>query len=196
MAVKISLPIFLALLFLMLPLQANQSGVVVRLAGVYAKANADSALIGQLAPGSEVSIFQRQGGWKEVFSESDELVGWVRSYQVREGVVVQQAGAEGGSDSRGFLAGLASFSRKASRFFSSSGSGTSANTATIGVRGLSEAEIESARPDFEEFARMKQYVSNDKRLTQFKSNGQLKAIQVKHIKSGKTQKKSGSGNEK
>lgn len=183
---------------LTLPVQANESGVIVRLAGVYAKDDAGSALVGQLSPGSEVSIFQRKGGWKEVFSDTEGLVGWVRSYQVREGAVVQQAKAEGGSDSRGFLSGLASFSRKASRFFSGGSSGTSAGTATIGVRGLSEADLESAKPDFEEFARMKQYVSNRQRLSEFKSNGQLSAIDIKHLKAAKSKKKkkAASGNEK
>jgi hypothetical protein len=144
-----------------------------------------------LGAGNRVSIFGRKGGWKEVFSEENSLVGWVRSYQVREGSFSEQARAEPEEDSRGFLAGLASFSRKASRFFSSGESGKSSGTATIGVRGLSEAEIKSAQPDFDELAKMQNYASNQSRLKKFQLNGQLSSNDVPHIKSAKKNKSSG-----
>ena len=178
------------LLLLAVSVQASQQGVVVRLAPVHAKANAGSALVGQLSPGTRVSIFSRQGGWKEVYSEPQQLVGWVRSFQVREGQVVQQTSqAKTESDSRGFLSGLASFSRKASRFFRGSGSSTSSGTATIGVRGLSEEELKSAKPDLEQFAKMKQFASDGTRVAKFKLDGQLSEQQVAHIKKKKKKKK-------
>ena len=190
-------PILLTLLLLfllVLPVHADEPGLVVRLAGVYAKPDSTTALIGQLTPGSQVSVFQRQGGWKEVFSEDEELIGWVRSYQVREGTVVQQNESEdAGSDSRGFLAGLASISRQASRFFSGRSSSSSSSTATIGVRGLSEEEIESAKPDFEEFVRLKQYASNTERAEQFRLEGQLNAQQIEHLEPFVPEKKSSGG---
>jgi hypothetical protein len=170
------------LLFLPAPSMADQQGIIVRQATVHADASSVSQRVGQLAAGSRVKIFGRNGGWKEVFSEQAEIVGWVRSYQVREGDYTEPAVIEEAEeDSRGFLAGLASLSRKASRFFSSDSSSTSSGTATIGVRGLSEAELKSARPDLEELAKMQQYASNQSRMKKFKQSGHLNANEVRHL---------------
>lgn len=179
------------------PLLANQQGVIVREARVYAESSSGATQVGIIEAGKRVAIFNRKGGWKEIYSEPLDLVGWVRSYQVREGDYAPpvEAGAE--SDSRGFLSGLAAFSRKASRFFgggdSGAGSGTSSGTATIGVRGLSEAEIKSAKPDLQEFARMQGYASDATRLADFRRQGQLSANEVAHIEPVKMKKKRDKG---
>ncbi len=187
---KIYIQISVLFVLLVPPLQANQDGIIVRLAPVHSEASSASPKVGQFAAGTRVSLFGRKGGWKEVFSSSKSLVGWVRSYQVREGVVTEQAQVQTPEeDSRGFLSGLASFSRKASRFFSSGSSSTSSGTATIGVRGLSEGEIKSAKPDLDELAKMQKYASNRARIDQFVLNGQLDANKVKHIKIKKNKKK-------
>jgi hypothetical protein len=101
---------------------------------------------------------------------------------------------ESGSDSRGFLAGLAAFSRKASGFFRSSNSTTSSGTATIGVRGLSEAQINAATPDYDEFKKMQQYASDNTRLVEFSQSGQLSVNNVQHLVAGKKQVKSTGAN--
>jgi len=93
-----------------------------------------------------------------------------------------QAESAGESDSRGFLSGLAAFSRKASRFFSSDSSNTASSTATIGVRGLSEEQIRTAKPDLAEFEKMQGFASDSVRLGRFISDGQLNAVQVGYIK--------------
>lgn len=177
-------------IFLVAPLQANQDGMIVREAPVYADASSLSRQVGKFRAGSRVSIFGRKGGWKEVYSDEKSILGWVRGYQVREGSYTQQVKQETQQDSRGFLAGLASFSRKASRFFSSKSSSTSSGTATIGVRGLSEAELKSAQPDFDELAKMQQYSSDSSRLDKFVLKGQLSANEVAHIKSKQTKNSS------
>ncbi len=176
------LPLILMLsILLVAPLQANQDGIVVRTAAVHAQASHGSKRIGQVAAGTTVSIFSRQGGWKEIFSEDNSIVGWVRSYQVRETTAAAPVSAEPESDSRGFLAGLASFSRKASSFFKSGKDSTSSGTATIGVRGLSEQEINSAQADFAEFEKMQRFASSTKRAGSFAKQGGLSAIKVPHI---------------
>jgi hypothetical protein len=63
----------------------------------------------------------------------------------------------------------------------SDSSSTSSGTATIGVRGLSEAELKSARPDLEELAKMQQYASNQSRMKKFKQGGHLNTNDVKHL---------------
>lgn len=164
------------------PLLANQQGVIVRDAGIYAQPSLGAKQVGTIEAGKQVAIFDRKGGWKEIFSESLDLVGWVRSYQVREGDYAPPVDGDAESDSRGFLSGLAAFSRKASRFFGGSGSNANSSTATIGVRGLSEAEIKAAKPDLREFARMQGYASDARRLADFRQQGQLSANEIAHIK--------------
>ena len=177
-------------IFLVAPLQADQDAIVVREALVYSATSSTSQAVGKIAAGTRVSVFGRQGGWKEVYYEKESIVGWVRSYQIREGSLAPAVEGETGSDSRGFLAGLAAFSRKASGFFRSSNSPTSSSTATIGVRGLSEAEINAARPDYDEFRKMQQYASNNVRLVEFSQSGRLSVNNVKHLPANKKQGKS------
>ena len=161
---------------------ATEQGIVVRSAVVYESASSLSPRVGEIRAGSKVSIFSRQGGWKEIYAENPALLGWVRSYQVREGEyapAVETSAAE--ADSRGFLSGLASLSRRASRFFRSSGGSTSSSTATIGVRGLSEEELRGAVPDLGELAKMESYASNADRAGEFARQGRLAARKIAHI---------------
>jgi hypothetical protein len=171
------------LLFLLFgpAVQADQQGIVVRQAKVYVDANSASGQVGKITAGTRVSIFERRGGWQEIFSEQRSLTGWVRSYQVRAATGNNQVITEQKEDSRGFLSGLAAFSRKASGFFTQDATPTSSGTATIGVRGLSESEINSAQADFAELEKMKEYASSRKRVTRFVEKGGLKVNKVKHI---------------
>ena len=159
-----------------------EDGLMVRTSTVYAKASGVSDQVGSIEAGSKVSIFERQGGWKLIFSDQRSLTGWVRSYQVRTGGYATNPKVSTETDSRGFLGGLASFSRMASSFFSSSGSDANNRTATIGVRGLSEEEIKAAVPDFDELEKMHQFASNLDRLSSFSDDGQLTPRQVTYLR--------------
>jgi len=173
-------------LVLLSPVSAgDNSGIVVREAQVYSEADAGSAAVARLAAGTRVEIFSRAGGWKEIYSEQPATTGWVRSYQVREGIYQPDAESTAGSDSRGFLSGLASLSRKASSFFSSDRSRTSSGTATIGVRGLSEEQIRTAKPDFAELEKMDGFASGNKRARGFAQQGGLVAGKVPYISGAK-----------
>lgn len=179
---KRSIVLLLILLLPGAPLLANQDGLVVRNATLHAGAGRDAAVVGRIDAGTRVAIFDRKGGWREIYSEEKALVGWVRIYEVRELDSAVPAAIETQSDSRGFLSGLASFSRKASRFFGAGGATTSSSTATIGVRGLSEAELRGAQPDLQELERMRGYASSSTRSAEFGENGALRARQIKHLK--------------
>lgn len=174
-------------IFLVAPLQAGQDAIVVREAVVYSASSSTSQAVGRIIAGSRVSVFERKGGWKEVYFEAESIVGWVRGHQVREGSLAPAVEVDSSSDSRGFLAGLAALSRKASGFFRSGNSTTSSGTATIGVRGLSEAEINAARPDYDEFKKMQQYASNNVRLVDFRQSGELSENNVEHLAADKKQ---------
>ncbi|MFV2031408.1 MAG: hypothetical protein ACC663_02835 [Gammaproteobacteria bacterium] len=177
--VRVLLGIFL--LSLILPLAAEEA-IVVRLATVYDKANSVSDQVGRIEAGSKVVVFERQGGWKQIFSDQKSIIGLVRSYQVRTVYSDSTPEIKTEPDSRGFLSGLASFSRKASSFFGSSATSSSTRTATIGIRGLSEAEIRGARPDLQELNRMKQFASSSTRMPGFTREGQLVARIIAHFK--------------
>ena len=168
---------------MLLPAQA-EDGVVIRASTVYTKADSRSETIGSLSAGSTVNVFSRSGGWKEVFSEKQNLIGWVRSYQVREGLVKDDIKNES-EDSRGFLAGLVSFSRRATGFFGGGDSAGSSRTATIGVRGLSEEEIKAAKPDLQELKKLQSFSSSKSRMQTFATAGGLSPKKVKHIKQKK-----------
>ena len=142
-------------------------------------------LTGRLPAGSMVNVFSRKGGWKEIFSEKQNLIGWVRSYQVREGLVKNEIKDES-EDSRGFLAGLVSFSRRATGFFGGGDDSVgSSRTATIGVRGLSEEEIKAAKPDLEELKKLQSFSSSKSRMKAFATAGGLSSKKVGHIKKKK-----------
>ncbi len=176
----------IALLFVLLlpgtPLLANQDGIVVRSATLYAGANRGAERVGRIDAGTPVTIFGRKGGWQEIYSEQKALVGWVRTYEVREVESGAPLQTEARSDSRGFLAGLATFSRKASRFFGGGNSNTGSGTATIGVRGLSEAELKSAQPDLRELERMRGFASNASRSARFGREGELRTHRIQYLK--------------
>ena len=186
MKIRRWIPVILFLLLLPPINAADQQGIVVRQAPVHAGASSAAQVVAQVRAGTRVSIFSRKGGWKEIFSEEQAIIGWVRSYQVREGNIVPEVEVEAAPDSRGFLSGLAAFSRKASGFFKFGEGSTSSGTATIGVRGLSEDEIKSAVADFEELEKLNQYASSSQRMPAFTSQGGLDAIRIPHI-SGKKQ---------
>ena len=179
------------LLLASLPSLAGEPGVIVREAPVYAQADSSSRKVGKIGAGTRVNIFERKGGWKEIFAEQEDLVGWVRSFQVREGDYAPSVEAGAESDSRGFLSGLAAFSRKASRFFGGGGSNSNTSTATIGVRGLSEEQIKTAKPDAEEFRKMQGYSSGPQRMPQFALDGQLSVNEVRHLKPKQEKRKQG-----
>ncbi len=165
-----------------IPLVAEEA-IVVRLSPVYDKASSASEQVGRIEAGSKVEVFERKGGWKQIFSEQKSIIGWVRSYQVRTVYSGFKPEIKTEPDSRGLLSGLASFSRMASSFFgSSNNSSGSARTATIGVRGLSEEEIRGAKPNLEELNKMQQFASNSTRMPGFTKEGQLLARSVVHFR--------------
>jgi hypothetical protein len=164
----------------------SRQAVIVRAANLYSEASSSSKKVNKLSPGMRVNLLDRTGGWKKVQLSEPTITGWVRTYQVREIEAASSTEIETEPDSRGFLAGLASWSRKASGFFNNNTeSSGSAGTATIGVRGLSEEEINTAKPDFEQFELLKTFASDKSRMAIFKEEGQLQASKVSFLKKKK-----------
>jgi len=182
---KSVLRILLGLLLVILPVQAGQQGTIVRQAPVFTQASSNTPHIGNLRAGTHVAMLERNGGWQEIYAQEQGITGWIRTFQVRQGDLSSTIIAADSEDSRGFLSGLAAFSRKASGFFSQDTEVTSSGTATIGVRGLSEMEINSATADYDELKKMKGYASKRKRMKKFTVAGNLKSSKVPYISGDK-----------
>lgn len=166
---------------LLLPITVTaEPATVLSATTVYQSPATESTRLGTLPEGELVQVETRVGGWKQVSSEQ-QLNGWVRSYQVRSGeLVIHQSEQESG----GFFSGLASLSRKASGLFGGGdrdGGYSFQNTATIGVRGLSEEEIRNAQADFDQLNRMEKYRSNKKKARKFADKGHKVASKIPHI---------------
>ncbi len=102
---KIHFTILCLLLLTVCPAQANQDAVIVRLALVYAEAIDVAPTVGRNNADSGVSLFERKGGWKQIYFAEKPLIGRVRSYQVRENMTIKAAEIETRSDAHGFLSG-------------------------------------------------------------------------------------------
>ena len=104
----------------------------------------DAATVVQLPRDATITILQRQSGWMRVQFDPGKKVGWVRAFHVQFRGTVSESGSSGGSSFFSFLRGPQSAPSK--------------QTATIGIRGLTEAELANAHPNPAEFARMKGYM--------------------------------------
>ncbi|MCK5667383.1 MAG: hypothetical protein KAI17_28040 [Thiotrichaceae bacterium] len=161
---------------------AAETATVVSDSSLYQRPAVQSSIVQQIKAGTTANIDSRLGGWKQI--SFNDISGWVRSYQVRSGnySYIKQE-----QNSGGFFSGLASLSRKASGLFTSNNKkGYSfQNTATIGVRGLSEEQIKNAKADLNELKKMETFRSSRKNSKKYAKQGHLKAIKVSHMpKSG------------
>ena len=172
-------------------LLADPTALVIREAIAYEKPNSGAAIRFRVKAGESVEVFERQGGWKRVRETEGQRFGWVRSYLVRENVQYRGNVVESNQDSRGFLSGLASLSRKVSGFFSTPSASTSAAVATIGIRGraassssgedsapmywLSPKRIVDSEGDESQFNLLQTYASSSEGSRNFASEAGLKA---------------------
>jgi len=163
---------------------ADDKGLIIRTSKIYKNASNSSTVVGQIKSGTKVDIIESKSGWKQIFFVKKSLTGWVRSYQVRTGFADETENTKKDSGSGGFLSGLASISRSVTSLFKSNknAKASSATTATIGVRGLSEAELKAAKPDLNELKKMKLYVSSSNRVDVFARKGLLIAHDVKALR--------------
>ena len=164
---------------------AAEAATVVSNSSLYQRPSIQSSIIQQIEAGTTANIDSRLGGWKQI--SVNDISGWVRSYQVRAG---NYSHIKQEKKSGGFFSGLASLSRKASGLFTSNNKkGYSfQNTATIGVRGLSEEQIKNAKADLNELKKMDTFRSSRKNTKKYAQQGHLKAIKVSHMpKSGAEQ---------
>jgi hypothetical protein len=182
------------LLVLTTAVAASSGGVIVRTAMLKDKPAFDAKAVTTLSPGAKVNVLERQGGWQKVnLQASTNVQGWVRTYEVRTDIdpgtnpsVVKSKGSDDG-----VLGGLAGLSRAGAGLFGSRKTNNERDgmVATIGVRGLSEADLKKAKPSPTELARMMQYSVDAEAARQYAQAGELQSRSVEALAEVKPEKK-------
>lgn len=141
---------------------AADSAQVVRATALQNAPYTDATRLNLLRAPTRVEILQRQGGWYQVRVNDSGQEGWVRMASLR---LDQTAEAEEGS---GWWASL----------FRTGRSSATWTTATTGIRGLSEADINSAGQDYDELAQVDGYAASADEARNFAAQLPLKAVRV------------------
>ena len=121
-----------------------------------------ATVVKQLAERTPVQTQERKGAWSRVKVGND--MGWVRMMHVRGGatIVVDEKSSGGG-----FFAGF-------NRLLGGGNRGNQrAQSATVGIRGISEEDLRNAEPNPAEFAKMKTYTASENDARRLASEGRL-----------------------
>ena len=151
-------------------LRADETARIVRDTVLRTEASFDSAEITKLVAGTEITPLERVRLWVRVSTgAANPKVGWVRLNYLRGRPA---AAASEPSRSNPF----AGFSRSVSGFlsgFRSRRAAQPAQTATIGIRGLTSEELTAARPNHKALASVAQYASSSAAAKSFAESGGL-----------------------
>lgn len=135
-----------------------------------------------LARGAEVDFIKRSGGWIQVGVPDGKKVkkGWLRSYEVRQDKQYASISSEEG---QGQSSAIKTLARSTSSLFGSRASETADQNvvATIGVRGLSEEDLNKAKPDFDRVDDMAKWVVSKKKAKSFAKTVKLDEQKIKYI---------------
>lgn len=129
---------------------------MLRSQGLLSAPNAKSTITAKVKMGEVVRVLQKKGFWVEV--ESAHGVGWTQLNTVRT-----SSGTTG-------LASLETGRLANANIVSSSG-----------IRGLDGGDLEQARPDKREFAKLAAYAQSTERAQSFANAGQLKTRQLDYL---------------
>jgi flagellar basal body rod protein FlgF len=145
------------LLALALPAAAAmQGGTTTRPAELRATPVVDGKLVKTLPANAKLDVLKRVGGWYQVRT-AEGAEGWVRMWLVR------------------FSAATGAVGRDSVAVLGSGRSGSTYTTATTGVRGLSEEELQNARPNPAAVAALDRYAVAQDDARRFAKQAALKA---------------------
>ncbi|MBI3571248.1 MAG: SH3 domain-containing protein [Gammaproteobacteria bacterium] len=125
----------------------------------------DAKAVGQLSENSRVEIIERRGAWLRV--KHSDASGWLRLHQVRLGEGTQKTSSEGTK----MLWNVGQTGR----------SGASGIVATTGVRGLSAADLKTAKPDPKQVQALEGYRANDAQAREQARAAGLRENQIAHL---------------
>ena len=175
---------FVALLFLSLlaqTLPASDLGMVTKKTPLRATPSIGAESLGDLKFGTKLSVIRRNGLWFEVEVIDTAKAGWVRFSRVRvtdSPSTAQQASSSGNV--------LASLSRSATGLFGYGNRNAQSQgaVATVGIRGLSASDLETAKPDREQLKRLDSFRSNPEAARFFARVGTLNAQSIDYLEDG------------
>ena len=167
----IVLVLTVVLLFAGFAAQAQESVTTNRATEVRANPDDAAASLQSLAPQTKVQVIERKGAWSKV--KTDTQTGWVRMMHLRGGVTLEEPPQSGSkSSSGGFLSG---FNRLLG---GSQATNQRAQSATLGVRGLSPEDLKTASPNPQALADMKSLVCTKADAEKFARDVQLARVDV------------------
>lgn len=126
-----------------------------------AKPLGDADLVVMLKAREKVDITARKGAWANVQTAKGQT-GWVRLLNLRTG------SGKSGDAGVGAVASLFK-------------TGSSGNTVSTGVKGLSEEKLKSAQPNEEEAKRLDKYKNTSSDARNYAKQGKLSAEQVNYL---------------
>lgn len=145
---------------------AAEDAYTIRATELKAKPYSDAQTLITLPERSKVIVLQRRASWTQV--KSGETTGWVKMLSLQL--------ARGASDRRADN-GLRSL-------FNVARSGGSGATVTTGVRGLSEEQLKSARPNPQALQELERYTADRNDAQRFAAEGKLQAQRVDYLAGG------------
>ncbi|MDX1455174.1 MAG: SH3 domain-containing protein [Gammaproteobacteria bacterium] len=147
---------------------AADAGNMIRTSGLNASPDATSQSLGMVRSQESVTILERDGGWYKVKTDAGRT-GWVRMANVRLGDTAETR------EEPGFWGSLFSFTGR---------SRTSTTTATTGIRGLSEEDINSAVPNPAAVDRLASWQSSAAEARGFAGQAGLAKTDVAELQEG------------
>lgn len=138
-----------------------EPGTLLKDSELRAKPFGDAVVVATLSARDKVDITSRKGAWAQVKAENG-MGGWLRVLNIRTG-----SGQRGDNG----IASIASMFK----------TGSSGNTVTTGVKGLSEEQLENAQPNPEEAKRLDKYKNTDGDARSYAKHGRLTAQQLDYL---------------
>ncbi|MDQ8037519.1 MAG: SH3 domain-containing protein [Pedobacter sp.] len=126
-----------------------------------AKPLGDADIVVMLKAKEKVEITARKGAWANIQTTKGQT-GWVRLLNLRTG------SGQKGDVGAGAIASLFK-------------TGSSGNTVSTGVKGLSEEKLKNAQPNEEEAQRLDKYKNNGTDARSYAKQGKLTANQVNYL---------------
>ncbi len=158
-------PLVCALLLLIAQSALADSGTVIRNSDLREKPFSDSRSIATLSSNSKIEIQKNQGAWMQVKTPQGQ-VGWIKLLNVR---------TQSGTRNNG-LATLGNVIK----------TGSSGQTVTTGVKGLSAEQIQTAEPNMAEVNKMESYSSSNSEASRLARQAQLSPKKVAPLSNSNT----------
>ncbi len=138
-------------------LQAQELLTTNRPTELRAQPDDNASSLQSLAAQAKVQLMERKGAWSRVKTESQ--TGWVRMMHLRGGAILEESPTS--SSGGGFLSGFNKL------LGGNKQTNTRAQSATLGVRGLSPEELQTATPNPQQLAALKSFAANKSEAERF-----------------------------